>query len=102
LPSLEEILEAAMVITLVVAMLIFLFLIVAKVRRGSRLRGDFTLLLWAFIVGWLGAEVLEVLSPDPLDLLAKAIHFLVILLFSIFLGLRWRWAMRVATQEVEI
>lgn len=96
----EQILEAGTVATLVVAMLIFLVLISAKVRRGSRLRGDFTLLLWAFVLGWLGAEVLQILSPPYLTLLAEIVHFAVIFLFTVFLALRWRWALRAATEEV--
>ncbi|MFQ5838139.1 MAG: hypothetical protein ACE5HJ_05085 [Thermoplasmata archaeon] len=101
MPSPEEVLEAGMVIAITAAMLLFLLLIVAKVRRGSRIRGDFTLLLWSFVVGWLGAEILDLLSPAYLDLLAEVIHFLVILLFSIVLGLRWRWAIRAAAQGVQ-
>lgn len=98
MPGPEEILEAAIVVTLTAAMFIFFLLIAAKIRRGSRIKSDFTLLLWAFIIGWLGAEILELLSPQPFDLVARVIHFLVILLFSVFLALRWRWAIRAAME----
>ncbi len=101
MPSLEEFLEWAMIVSLVVAMVLFLMLIAAKVSGGSRIRGDFTLLLWAFLVGWLGAEVFEVLSPDSLRLLAESVHFTVILVFTIFLAWRWRWALRTAVLGVQ-
>lgn len=101
MPNLEEVLGAGMVIAITVAVFLFLLLIAAKVRRGQRIGGDFTLLLWAFVAGWLGAEVLDLLSPPPLKILTEIVHFLVILVFSIFLALRWRWAFRIALREVQ-
>ncbi len=100
MPGPEELLEAGMLASIAAAILIFLALILAKVRKGSKIRDDFTVLISAFIVGWMAAEVLALLSPPELDLVTGALHFTVILVFTVFLALRWRWAFRAALEEV--
>lgn len=90
-----------MLLAIAGAMTLFLGLIAAKVVRGSRIRGDFALLFSAFMAGWLAAEILAVLAPPASDLVVEGLHFGVILLFAVFLGLRWRWAFRRALEGAD-
>lgn len=101
MPSLEEMLEWGTVAVISGAVVVLLLLISLKLRRNTHIRGDFTLLIWAFMAGWLGAEVLEILSPPSLELLAEGVHFSIILIFTIFLAFRWSWAMGRAMQGAE-
>lgn len=98
--SIEEILQWGTIATLAVATLLFLALIAAKVKAKSTMRGDFTLWVWAFMAGWLGAEILGLLSSPTLETAVEATHFTVVLLFSLFLAVRWSWALRGAAKEV--
>ncbi len=101
MPGLEELLERGTVAAISGAVAVLLLLISMKLRRDTHIRGDFTLLIWAFMAGWLGAEVLEILSPPSLELLSEGVHFAIILIFAIFLAFRWSWAMGRAVQGAE-
>ncbi len=85
--------------TLTAATVVFLFLIAVKVKRRSIMRRDFTFWVWAFMAGWLGAEILALLAPPSLELTVEATHFAVVLLFAVFLTVRWSWALRGAARE---
>ncbi len=96
----EWILQWGTVGTLAAATLLFLALIALKVKKKANMRRDFTLWVWAFMAGWLGAEILDLLSPASLETAVEAVHFTVVLLFALFLTVRWSWALRGASKEV--
>ncbi len=96
----EGILQWGTIATLAAATLFFLALIALKVKKKSNIRRDFTLWVWAFMAAWLGAEILGLLSPPLLEVAIDAAHFAVLLLFALFLIVRWSWALRGAAREV--
>lgn len=96
--ALEEFLSVATFLLLLGASLTSLTHILRLVAKGKQIRNDFTVVISIFILGWFSMEMFTALSQGYLRDMVHLTHFLVLAAFAVVLTLRWRWALKEASQ----
>lgn len=94
--AIEATLELATVIILACVVAVFLYSLATPRRRREDRVLDFGTAFSIFIVGWVATEILEIALPAEWSGAADALHLGVAVGFSVWIIVRWRWALRLA------